>query len=274
MYEFLNLNNFSSYFNDLGSTNSGSFDFFNAPISWSMPTFNFSSFTPYSNSFNVSNVWSGFSMPSFSSFSFNNLSSNNSWGNCWANIGATSFSWNNIQYGTNSSTTTSSVSRTNCKTAQDYRNRTVEKARSYIGKVNSDAEGNKLFSPSWAKGKWGWCADFATYVAKDIYGDKLPSGFKNSSPHLLVSWAKKHSCFNVPPSSNKGSWIANNVKPGDIMISSGKGVSKRHVAIVSKVNSDGSFETIDGNSGDMVRSVRRKASGTYYGFISLDKFVT
>lgn len=42
--------------------------------------------------------------------------------------------------------------------------------------------------------------------------------------------------------------IVNNVQPGDVMIQQSNGAS--HTGIVTKVYSDGSFDTIEGNTSD------------------------
>lgn len=157
----------------------------------------------------------------------------------------------------------------------------VNKAMSYVGKVNSDYEGNRLFSPKNDDGSvrtnWGWCCDFVTSVTLDVYGDKLPNGFKTSSPPTLKKWADDNDCYNDVgglSESEKKAWIASNVKPGDIYIGKGSGPSGYHVAIVKSVNSDGTFTTVDGNSSDKVKVVNRTPSSKVYGFVALDKFAS
>ena len=142
-------------------------------------------------------------------------------------------------------------------------------AKSYIGKVNSDAEGNRLFSPKGASR--AWCADFVTSVTRKTFGSSLPSDFGSSSVSELRSWAKDKDCYLSIPTTNKAEFIKKNVKVGDIMIEKAGG--KSHTGIVTKVNSDGSFETVEGNCSNKVASRTYSAdSATLSGFISLEKY--
>ena len=146
----------------------------------------------------------------------------------------------------------------------------VNKAQSYVGKVNSDAEGNRLFSPNGVS--QAWCADFVTYVAKDTLGSTLPSSFGSSSVSGLRSWAEQNDCYLAMPSSKKGEFISKNVKVGDIMIE--KNAGKSHTGVVVEVNNDGSFKTVEGNCSNKVTTrTYNSDSATLSGFISLDKYV-
>ena len=145
----------------------------------------------------------------------------------------------------------------------------VRKAKSYVGKVNSDAEGNRLFSPNGTR--QAWCADFVTSVTKDTFGSALPSSFGSSSVSGLRSWAENNDCYLAMPSNNKAEFIRKNVKVGDIMIEKAGG--KSHTGIVTKVNSDGSFETVEGNCSNSVAARTYTAdSATLSGFISLEEY--
>lgn len=145
----------------------------------------------------------------------------------------------------------------------------VNNALSWVGKVNSDATGNRLFSSGINQ---PWCADFVTYNTKKTFGSKLPSSFGSSSVYGLMNWGKENNCYlDLTASSNKADYIASNVKPGDIMIEKRGG--KSHTGIVTKVNSDGSFETVEGNTSNKVATRRYTAnSSTLSGFVSLDRY--
>ena len=146
----------------------------------------------------------------------------------------------------------------------------VKQAKSYIGRVNSDSEGNRLFSGGENR---KWCADFTTYCARNIYGNKLPSDFGSSSVTGLMNWGKQNSCFNSLPSnkSKRAEYILANVKPGDIMIEKSNG--KSHTGIVTKVNSDGSINVVSGNCSNSVKETTYDAKNAgLTGFISLDNF--
>lgn len=155
----------------------------------------------------------------------------------------------------------------------------VNTALSWVGKVNNDREGNRLFSNGRSQ---AWCADFATYNTKKAFGSKLPSDFgwatRNGVKYCpsqvwgLKYWAEDNDCYlDVASSSNKSKYIAQNVKPGDIMIEKRGG--KSHTGIVTKVNSDGSFETVEGNTSNKVATRKYSAnSSTLSGFVSLDRY--
>ena len=67
--------------------------------------------------------------------------------------------------------------------------------------------------------------------------------------------------------SNKGDVIAENIKPGDVVIFK-NGIS--HTGIVESVNSDGSFTTIEGNTSDKVATRHYAANDSRVsGFVQL-----
>lgn len=145
----------------------------------------------------------------------------------------------------------------------------ANKAKSYINKVNSDQEGNRLFSSGKSQ---AWCADFVSFNAIETFGNKLPSSFRHfSSVSELRNWGDNNNCYLKVPSDNRADFIAQNVKIGDIMIEKDGG--KSHTGIVTKVNSDGSFETVEGNCGNKVATrTYEPNSKTLSGFISLEKY--
>ena len=162
------------------------------------------------------------------------------------------------------------------------RKQMVSKAKSYVGVVNSSAEGNRLFSPpgykntDWFKkhGSWGWCCDFAVSCAKDTLGSKYPKDMITSSPVTLVDKAtENHNAYMTVPSTNKNSWLVANVKPGDIINMKGKGPSGKHIAIVESVDSNGKIRAINGNysGGRVLVDTFDINTSCIYGFISLDK---
>ena len=180
-----------------------------------------------------------------------------------------SFSFNPVNSGSTSGTSSSTDrSRYSGTLSQQL----VQKALSYKGKVNSDAQGNRLFSPNGTSQHW--CADFVTYNVRQIYGSKLPSDFGSSAVDGLKSFGEKHGCYlNVSSISGsaRSGYIAKNVKPGDIMIEKNGG--KSHTGIVTRVYSDGSFDTVEGNASDSVKTHHYSAnSSTLSGFVTLDKY--
>lgn len=160
--------------------------------------------------------------------------------------------------------------------------RMVENAMHYVGKVNNDAEGNRLFSGGVNR---AWCADFVTEISKQSYGSKLPSGFgsatrgghrySSSEVYGLQYWGEDNGCYLQLPLNNgsdaKKEFIAQNIKPGDIMIE--KRNDKSHTGIVTKVYPDGSFDTVEGNCSNSVKTQHYTAdSSTLSGFVALSKF--
>lgn len=255
--------------NNLFTPSFGVFQGFNLPIfnnilpffnnfSWNMPSL--FGFTPFSSGFtfptNNTNIfaqpiqqpWNTGNFTDFSNYTFN--------------FNPTPL-WNNTNFGMSDTFTRSSNS--------SMRLQLADKAKSYVGRVNSDREGNRLFSGGKSQ---AWCADFVSYNIKQTYGSSLPSSFGHfSSVSELRKWGEQNNCYKQVPSSNKASYIANNVKVGDIMIEKNGG--KSHTGIVTKVNSDGSFETVEGNCSNKVAIQKYKAtSPTLSGFISMDKYAT
>jgi len=104
-----------------------------------------------------------------------------------------------------------------------------------------------------------WCAAFACWVVKEGSGlpkDKLPtSAFSNN---WIDEWARTNTdlveVYYAAPN-------ASSIKPGDILVRRKVGDSHGHVSIVTKgTDSAGNFQTVDGNSGNAVRTVTRKTN--------------
>lgn len=125
----------------------------------------------------------------------------------------------------------------------------VSTAKQYIG-FNERDSSYKLFTQGRNE---AWCADFVTHVVKEAYkenGKSIPSGFGSSSVEGLRQWGKNNNCYlDTTNTSNKSSIIASSVKPGDVVIFK-NGIS--HTGVVTEVNSDGTFKTIEGNTSDKV----------------------
>lgn len=125
----------------------------------------------------------------------------------------------------------------------------VSTAKQYIG-YNENDNSYKLFTQGRNE---AWCADFVTYTVKEAYksnGKSAPSGFGSSSVEGLRQWGQANNCYlDTTAYTNKSDTIASNVKPGDVVIFK-NGIS--HTGVVSKVNKDGSFQTIEGNTSNQV----------------------
>lgn len=125
----------------------------------------------------------------------------------------------------------------------------VSSAKQYLG-FNENDNSYKLFTQGRSE---AWCADFVSYTVKEAYrknGKKVPPGFGSSSVSGLRQWGINNNCyFSLDSKTGKNTAIAQYIKPGDVVIFK-NGVS--HTGIVTKVNSDGSFQTIEGNTSDKV----------------------
>ena len=244
--------------------------------------FNFNNYSYQTNPFNSSSL---FMMPNFSNFgAFDTFTYSSAGMYNMAGYVPTYSGWNTVPSGNftpnwnfspNFSSGGSSGVNNNFRSKSSVLGtRIIENAEYYLGKVNSDATGNRLFSGGVSQ---AWCADFVTVVMKKSLGDKFPSDFGtakrgganygSSSVFGLKYWAQDNNCYMNLPNSNRGSYISANVKPGDIMIETG------HTGIVTKVFSDGSFETVEGNYDNKVARVRHSANEQkVVGFISMAKY--
>ena len=157
----------------------------------------------------------------------------------------------------------------------------IDNAKKYIG-FNEADESFKRFSNSTE-----WCADFVSYVVKETYEQKglpVPADFGHHRCEILKQWAIQHNCFfDIRNSQDRSKAVVDNIKPGDIVIfredekSETGEVTKivSHTGIVTKVNADGSFDTIEGNipidgNTDGVGTGHYSATNRYItGFIQL-----
>ncbi len=101
-----------------------------------------------------------------------------------------------------------------------------------------------------------WCTDFVTYVAKEVYRNKglnPPAGFGDHDVRTMKSWAIQTNRFiRTSNKSQKGKFIAENIKPGDIMIINENNAS--HTGFVTKIDKNsGVIHTIEGNRDDRVK---------------------
>lgn len=133
--------------------------------------------------------------------------------------------------------------------SSEFGNAVASIAQSYVGKL-SEADGSYLQVTGGRAEHW--CADFVTYVvskACEQTGKSL-NGFRSPAVANLRAWGEANGCYGSidgMSSSQKAQWIVNNVKPGDVMIMQN---NSSHTGIVTKVYSDGSFDTVEGNTSD------------------------
>lgn len=160
----------------------------------------------------------------------------------------------------------------------DLRSDFVKVAYKYNGVSESDGSHKKfcinIGCNQFNEGEW--CTDFVTYVVKESYknnGKRVPAGFGDHDVETLKNWAIRYNYFTrTSNKSNSPSYIAQNIKPGDIMILNENNAS--HTGFVTKVDSDGTFHTIEGNRGDKVTTATYRPESAEYrlylsGFIQL-----
>lgn len=242
---FMN-NGLNSNFTPFSGYSFNNFSFFNIPsfnFGWNLIPFNFDNF---------SNLWSASSFNSYNNISIFNDFSTSAFSNCW----------NNFSYGDTFSRSSSNVKSSNNSSNSGAGSKVLEKAMSYVGKVNNDADGVRLFSPAGSPSSRGWCADFATYCASQALGSKYPKSMITGGPFVLMDKARENNC-----------WVSgwkSNAKPGDIVIVPGKGVSGKHVAIIKSIDSNGKITCVSGNSSNSVR-VSTYNTSSVEGFVSMEK---
>ena len=118
-----------------------------------------------------------------------------------------------------------------------------------------------------------WCTDYVTYVVKEAYRNKgktPPAGFGNHDVETLKNWAISNNYFiRTSDKPAKGSYIAKNIKAGDIMIINENGAS--HTGFVTKIDKNtGVIHTIEGNRDDMVKEFKYSPNySDLSGFIRL-----
>ena len=262
-----NFFNYNSPFN-YGINNFTPYQSFPTPIF----NYQFPSFNPinYQVSSRFDNTWNNFAPPQFNNVSFNALPS-------WANFSSPmmdTFVSTTARTTTDTTSpakkysqlTSSSLSKPetsatiNRMTYGSLQEKYYKTALSYKNKINSDKAGNAEFS----NGRNDeWCANMVTTIAHRTFGDKLPEGMPDGrkagvASKSIAEWAAKHNRWLKAPTNDLGDFIARNVKPGDIVILD-RGGAKGHAAIVTKVHSDGSFDTVEGNMSNSVKTYTRPA---------------
>lgn len=160
------------------------------------------------------------------------------------------------------------------KAASNMGSALIDIASKYMGLNEADGS-YKMFTNGRTE---AWCADFVTYVLNefaDSKGLKVKDGFGSPAVADLRDWAINHNVYNditQMTSSEKQQFMLDEIKPGDIIIWKRNGLS--HTGFVKCVNDDGTFETVEGNTKDAVRTNTRKIdSNQLSGFIKLSDVV-
>lgn len=119
----------------------------------------------------------------------------------------------------------------------------AKNAQKYLGYSEKDGSYLKFGE------KGAWCVAFSTYVTKEALrenGKSAPNWLNTHSVAQLKKNAEDNGCFlQTRKSSDKASLIAANVKVGDTAVFKN---GRSHVGVVTKIYSDGSFDTTEGNT--------------------------
>ncbi len=136
----------------------------------------------------------------------------------------------------------------------------VQDALKYLG-----TKGGSQFST----GDYGWCADFVTYVVKEVAAElgmskeeikDLRKNHLGASPQKL---SRKNQGHVIETDGLSASEISKLIQPGMAFICKGGGQSGQHTGFVAEVYDDGTFLTIEGNNGNMVRQNVRNIKDMY-----------
>lgn len=155
----------------------------------------------------------------------------------------------------------------------DLRNSFINTSMKYMGYNEADGSSKKISQSK------EWCADFVKYVINETYRNKgltPPTAdlkIEPGMPHLRVEnikqWGIKNGTYlSLENKQNKADTIKYNVKPGDIFIQRRNKAS--HTGFVTKVYTDGSFDTIEGNRDDKVSQYHYDANDSKLsGFVQV-----
>lgn len=237
---FMPFNNYPNYFSPWQSNNSyiGNLNSYMTPINYYSNNDNFTYIGPYMNIFKIGKT-------SNSQATTKNKDTKND----------------------NTTQSKDNNNKTSHTTKSNYIGTSLAKAaKQYLGYNEADGS-SKKFSDSGE-----WCADFVSYVVNETYKNKgltPPSGFGNHRVEELKQWGIKNNKFySLVDKDDKAKEIKNNINIGDILILRENGAS--HTGFISKINPDGSFETIEGNREDQVAIGRYSANNPdISGFIKL-----
>ena len=119
------------------------------------------------------------------------------------------------------------------------------------------SEGSWIVNKCWQEGGYSspqpWCGCFVIFVANRC-------GYKAYQPTSKGGVGHGYTGTTYSEAQKRG-WLKSKPVPAALLIRNGK-----HVGFVDKVYSDGTYSTIEGNSGDAV-SARRRSAADGYSFI-------
>lgn len=130
-----------------------------------------------------------------------------------------------------------------------------------LGKEGISESNNPGAVRGFSNGRWQpWCADFVSQAYKNSPGGS-PFGHQSSVAGILGWGRQNNRFFNASSAASNPGML----RPGDI--ATWKSNGKSHVGLVTGVNKNGTFNTIEGNSGDAVRRRTHSFGKGLTGFV-------
>lgn len=112
-----------------------------------------------------------------------------------------------------------------------------------------------------SRGRWQpWCADFVSQAYANSPGGS-PFGHQSSVAGILAWGRENDRFFEAGQAQGNPSML----RPGDVAV--WKSGGRSHVGLVTGVNPDGTFNTIEGNTGDAVRRRTHSFGRGLTGFV-------
>ena len=113
-----------------------------------------------------------------------------------------------------------------------------------------------------------WCASFGSW----LYGSGQNGNNGSTFGYTASSQEIRHRAENAGYYADKNSGYK--PKEGDLMILKNPDNNGGHVGIIVDVKTDGSFDTIEGNSGNQVRQVHRNmCTNNLHGFVRMNDWL-
>ncbi len=130
-----------------------------------------------------------------------------------------------------------------------------------LGKEGISESNNPGAVRAISRGAWQpWCADFVSQAYKNSPGGS-PFGHQSSVAGIL-GWGRQNGRFFGAGDAARNPGV---LRPGDI--ATWKSNGKSHVGLVTGFNENGTFNTIEGNSGDAVRRRTHSFGRGLTGFV-------
>jgi CHAP domain len=130
-----------------------------------------------------------------------------------------------------------------------------------LGKEGISESNNPGAVRGFSRGAWQpWCADFVSQAYKNSPGGS-PFGHQSSVAGIL-GWGRQNGRFFGAGAAAQNPGM---LRPGDI--ATWKSGGKSHVGLVTGINQNGTFSTIEGNSGDAVRRRTHSFGRGLTGFV-------